>query len=137
MTKITHLFFDLGGVCLTNAWDHISREKAARHFGYDFRESDIHHEGFVEKVEIGELSRENYLKEVVFYQERNFSEKQCIDFMENQSQAHPKSFEILEKLRLENQYSISVLNNESLELNLFRINKLKPVHKSFWNATTR
>ena len=43
--------------------------------------------------------------------------------MESQSKAHPRSLEILEKLRSQNKYEISVLNNESLELNLYRIEK--------------
>jgi len=117
------LFFDLGGVCLTNAWDHISREGAAEHFRYDFQESEERHKIVVEKFEIGEASRKDYLNEAIFFRERDFSEKQFVEFMESQSKAHPRSFEILKKLRSQNKYSISVLNNESLELNLFRIEK--------------
>ena len=136
MKEITHIYFDLGGVCLTNAWDHISREKAAKHFGYNFRESEIHHEGVVGKFEIGEMSRSDYLNEVVFYERRSFSEKEFVDFMEHQSQAHPKSFEMLEKLRSNDDYNLSVLNNESLELNLFRINKfgLKRYFSNFFSS---
>ncbi len=136
MKEITHIFFDLGGVCLTNAWDHISRENAAQHFGYDFEESEIHHKAVVEKFEIGETSRSDYLNRVIFYKDRAFSEKEFVDFMENQSQAHPKSFEMLDKLRLENQYHLSVLNNESLELNLYRIDKfgLKRYFSNFFSS---
>lgn len=123
MKEITHLFFDLGGVCLTNAWDHISREAAAEHFQYDFQASEERHKIIVEKFEIGEASIKDYLNEAIFFRERDFSEKQFIEFMESQSKAHPRSLEILEKLRSQNKYEISVLNNESLELNLFRIEK--------------
>jgi putative hydrolase of the HAD superfamily len=123
MKEITHLFFDLGGVCLTNAWDHISREAAAEHFQYDFQASEERHKIIVEKFEIGEASIKDYLNEAIFFRERDFSEKQFVEFMESQSKAHPRSFEILEKLRSQNKYSISVLNNESLELNLYRIEK--------------
>ncbi len=123
MKEISHLFFDLGGVCLTNAWDHISREAAAEHFQYDFQASEERHKIIVEKFEIGEASIKDYLNEAIFFRERDFSEKQFIEFMESQSKAHPRSFEILEKLRSQNKYEISVLNNESLELNLYRIEK--------------
>ncbi len=123
MKEITHLFFDLGGVCLTNAWDHISREAAAEHFQYDFQASEERHKIIVEKFEIGEASIKDYLNEAIFFRERDFSEKQFVEFMESQSKAHPRSFEILEKLRSQNKYEISVLNNESLELNLYRIEK--------------
>jgi putative hydrolase of the HAD superfamily len=73
---------------------------------------------------------------VIFYKDRDFSEKEFVDFMENQSQAHPKNLEMLEKLRLENQYNLSVLNNESLELNLFRIEKfgLKRYFLNFFSS---
>ncbi len=36
MKEISHLFFDLGGVCLTNAWDHISREADFEFFHNNF-----------------------------------------------------------------------------------------------------
>jgi len=123
MKEITHLFFDLGGVCLTNAWDHISREAAAELFRYDFQESEERHKIIVGEFEIGEASIKDYLNEAIFFKKRNFSEKEFVEFMENQSKAHPKSFEALEKLRSQNRYNISVLNNESIELNLFRIEK--------------
>jgi len=136
MTKITHLFFDLGGVCLTNAWDHISREAAAKHFGYDFSESEKRHEVVVEKFEIGEMSRVNYLSEAIFYEQRRFSEKEFVEFMEVQSKAHPTSFEVLDELRVRNEYPLSVLNNESLELNLYRIEKfrLKKYFANFFSS---
>ena len=123
MKEVTHLFFDLGGVCLTNAWDHIARKAAAEHFGYDFQASEEQHKIIVEKFEIGEATINDYLNETIFFRQRNFSEKQFVEFMESQSKAHPRSFEILEKLRSRNKYEISALNNESLELNLYRIEK--------------
>jgi putative hydrolase of the HAD superfamily len=132
MTKITHLFFDLGGVCLTNAWDHISRESAAKHFGYDFAASEEQHKQIVEKFETGEQSRENYLRKVIFYEERRFSEKEFVEFMEAESKAHPTSFEVLEELLSRREYPLSVLNNESLELNLYRIEKFR-LRKYFTN----
>jgi len=136
MTNVTHVFFDLGGVCLTNAWDHISREAAAKHFGYDFKESEERHKQVVEKFETGELSRKSYLTETVFYEARRFSEKEFIEFMEAESKAHPKSFEVLEELRVRGKYPLSVLNNESLELNLYRIERfqLKKYFTNFFSS---
>jgi putative hydrolase of the HAD superfamily len=123
MTKITHLFFDLGGVCLTNGWDFNSRKKAAELFDYDFEGSEKRHKQIVEKFETGKISRENYLNEMIFYEKRDFSEADFIDFMESLSQPYESSFEVLEKLSSQGNYNISTLNNESLELNLFRIKK--------------
>jgi len=136
MTKITHLLFDLGGVCLTNAWDHLAREAAAKNFNYDFKESEERHKRVVEKIETGEMSRKSYLSEMVFYVERRFSEKEFVEFMEAESKAHPKSFEVLEELRAQNKYHLSVLNNESLELNRYRIEKfqLKKYFTNFFSS---
>ena len=45
-TPITHLFLDIGGVLLTNGWDHHCRQSAAQKFGLDFEdfERPAHHE---------------------------------------------------------------------------------------------
>jgi len=136
MTKITNLFFVLGGVCLTNAWDHISREAAAKHFGYDFAASEERHARVVGKFEIGEISRKDYLNAAIFYEPRRFSEKEFVEFMEAQSKAHTKSFEVLDELLVQNEYQLSVLNNESLELNLYRIEKfhLKKYFTNFFSS---
>ena len=123
MTKITHLFFDIGGVILTNGWDHISRERSANYFGYDYAESDEKHYKISEKFERGEISRDDYLDKVIFYKKRNFSKKDIIEFMESQSVAHQSSLDVLEKLCSQGEYHVSTLNNESLELNLFRMKK--------------
>ena len=132
MAKITHVFFDLGGVCLTNAWDHLSREAAAKHFAYDFAASEERHARVVGKFEIGAMARADYLNEAIFYEERKFSEKDFVQFMEAESKAHPKSFEVLEELCVRDEYPLSVLNNESLELNLYRIEKFR-LRKYFTN----
>jgi len=137
MTKITHLFFDLGGVCLTNGWDHISREKAAALFNYNYQESDERHKQVIEKFETGKISREDYLNEVVFYKKRDFSRAEFIEFMESQSQIHQSSINVLKKLCSQSNYHISALNNESLELNLFRIEKfgLKRYFSNFFSSS--
>ena len=35
MAAITTIFFDLGGVCLSNSWDREQRQALARQFGFD------------------------------------------------------------------------------------------------------
>ena len=35
---VKFLFFDIGGILLTNGWGHESREEAARKFGLDYDE---------------------------------------------------------------------------------------------------
>ncbi|MBA3334229.1 MAG: HAD-IA family hydrolase [Acidobacteria bacterium] len=136
MAKITHLFFDLGGVCLTNAWDHISRELAAKQFRYDFESSEIRHKTLFEDFETGKISLDRYLDEVIFYQDREFSKNEFVEFLKTQSAAHQSSLDIVKSLAVEKKYCLSTLNNESLELNQFRIDKfgLKQYFTNFFSS---
>jgi putative hydrolase of the HAD superfamily len=38
---ISVLFLDIGGVLLTNGWDHAARRQAAATFGLDFEEMEV------------------------------------------------------------------------------------------------
>ena len=123
MKKITTIFFDVGGVCLTNGWDHVSRQKATIKFSLDYEEMERRHKTLFEKFEKGKLSLDEYLNEVVFFKERTFSKSDFIEFMHSQSKAIDSTFKILETLKSANKYQLVTLNNESRELNKFRINK--------------
>jgi putative hydrolase of the HAD superfamily len=44
---ITALFLDIGGVLLTDGWDHHARKRAAKHFKLEWAEmEDRHHLNF-------------------------------------------------------------------------------------------
>jgi putative hydrolase of the HAD superfamily len=46
MTDFATIFFDVGGVCLTNGWDTSARRSATLHFALDFEEfEERHHAG--------------------------------------------------------------------------------------------
>jgi putative hydrolase of the HAD superfamily len=72
-TPITTLFLDIGGVLLTNGWDHNIRKGAADKFGLDYEEMDERHHLTFDTYEEGKLSLDDYLNRVVFYQNRAFS----------------------------------------------------------------
>ena len=122
---IKRIFFDVGGVCLTNGWDEAARKKAARHFSIDLDETEEKHERIFEKFEKGLISRNEYLDQVYFFRERSFSREDFIRFMEGQSVSFNTTLSILERLKKENRYVLSTINNESLELNLYRIRNYK------------
>jgi putative hydrolase of the HAD superfamily len=121
--EITTIFFDVGGVCLTNGWNHIAREKSTKRFSIDYEELEKRHKPVFKKFEKGKLSIDEYLNEVLFYRKRNFSKKDFIEFMFSQSRAHHSTLAILEKLRTKKKYQLATINNESRELNEYRINK--------------
>ena len=125
MKNITTIFFDVGGVCLTNGWDNISREKATIKFSLDYEEMERRHKPLFKKFEKGKVSLDKYLDTVIFFKERNFSKSDFIEFMHSQSKAIDSTFKILKTLKSARKYQLVTLNNESRELNRYRINKFK------------
>ncbi len=123
MKKITTIFFDVGGVCLTNGWDHISREKSTVRFSLDYEEMERRHKPVFKKFEKGKLTLDEYLNQVVFFKKRNFSRQEFTEFMHSQSQPFNYTLKLLNKLSVKNKYLLAALNNESNELNKYRINK--------------
>jgi putative hydrolase of the HAD superfamily len=121
--KISTLFFDIGGVILTNGWDNIARKEAAEKFNIDFDEFEKKHQDHFEEFEKGNLSLVAYLDETIFYTKRKFTRFEVIKYMHSFSQTHDKNIEILKKLSAQNKYYIASINNESSELNLYRIKK--------------
>lgn len=123
MAEVTAIFFDIGGVLLTNGWDRKSRRAAVEKFGLEWEEFEDRHELLLDKFEKGEMSLGEYLKRLVFYRERPFTEKQFRDFLFAQSQELPGSLEFLGRLAAERKYFLAALSNESAEITDYRIEK--------------
>jgi len=121
LAQVTALFFDMGGVLLTNGWDRESRREAAKKFDLDWDDFEDRHELLLHAFEVGELSLDEYLKRVVFYRERTFSRPEFIDFIYSQSQAMPETLAVLGRLAAMRKYLMGALNNESRDLNEYRI----------------
>ncbi len=66
--RITTLFLDIGGVVLTDGWDHHARRRAATHFRLEWPEMEARHGLTFETYEQGKLTLEEYLGVVVFHQ---------------------------------------------------------------------
>jgi putative hydrolase of the HAD superfamily len=136
MATITALFFDLGGVILSNGWDLPARTRAIEKFDLDAKEFQHRHEALVDDLETGKLSLDKYLKLAVFYKERSFTTEDFIDFIHSQSQPKPESLALLKQLRDANKWLLATLNNESRELNDYRIAAfgLKHYFTMFFNS---
>lgn len=124
-STISTLFIDVGGVLLTNGWDRHSREHAAKIFKLDFKEMDDRHRLMFDTYEIGKISLEEYLQQVVFYKKRNFSKKEFQEFMFAQSQAFPEMIDLVAKLKSKYNLKVVVVSNEGKELTEYRIEKFK------------
>ncbi len=123
MAEIKAIFWDVGGVLLTNAWDHTQRAAALEHFHLDERDFHCRHEMLVSSFEGGKLSLDDYLLRTVFYRERPFTKQNFQDFMFAQSQALPNMLEFAESITGSGKYFMGTINNESRELNRYRIEK--------------
>ncbi len=123
MPAIRALFWDVGGVLLTNAWDHNERAKALEHFQLDEKEFSSRHEMVVSSFERGTISLDEYLDRTVFYCTRPFSKDSFRDYMLALSQPLGGMLEFAQALANSRKYLMGTINNESRELNLFRIEK--------------
>ena len=125
MMAITTLFLDIGGVLLTNGWDHQARRRAAKNFKLDLAEMEDRHHLTFDTYEEGKLTLEEYLGRVVFYQKRPFSRAQFRRFMFAQSKPHPEMIAMIARLKARYGLKIAVVSNEARELNTHRIRTFK------------
>jgi putative hydrolase of the HAD superfamily len=133
LSAIRAIFWDVGGVLLTNAWDRTQRTAALEHFHLDEEEFHDRHEMVVSSFERGKITLNEYLDRTVFYRERPFTRDAFRDFMFSLSQPFPEVIEFAQKLADSGKYFMSTMNNESWELNYYRIEKygLRTVFRLF------
>jgi putative hydrolase of the HAD superfamily len=120
---IRALFWDIGGVLLTNAWDHEERDLAIQKFQLDKSDFETRHKTVLVPFEEGRLTLDEYLEETVFYRPRPFTPDEFKQFMFSLSRPKPETIEIARSLS--GKYHMATINNESRELNQFRIQTYK------------
>lgn len=123
--NVRALFWDVGGVLLTNAWDHTERTAAMEHLGLDQKEFHDRHEAVVESFETGKMTLDEYLDETVFYRSRSFAREAFTEFMFSLSQPIPEVLKYARALASTKKYFMGTINNESRELNQYRIDKFE------------
>jgi putative hydrolase of the HAD superfamily len=121
MPEITTLFWDIGGVILTNGWDHNSRMEAAQTFGLDWEEFRERHDLSMPAFDAGQITLNQYLDRTLFYRARNFSREDFTAFMFAQSKEYPETRAVLDDVARSGKYYVASINNEPRELNNYRI----------------
>ncbi len=119
--EIRALFLDIGGVLLTNGWDTAARRRTAERFGLAWDELEERHQLQVGALETGRLTLDEYLDSVVFHRERSFGREELRAFMYALSAPHEKALRLARSLARERRWLIAAVNNESRELNAYRI----------------
>jgi putative hydrolase of the HAD superfamily len=133
LSSIRAIFWDVGGVLLTNAWDHTERAAALQHFHLDEKEFHDRHEMVVSSFERGKITLDEYLDRTIFYQPRSFTRDEFRDYIYSLSQPLPGSLEFAQSLSDSGKYFMGTINNESRELNDYRIKKfgMRAIFKIF------
>ncbi len=120
MTQITTIFFDIGGVILTNGWDRRSRRATIERFELDWEEFTDRHDFVAHDFETGRIDLTEYLRRTVFYRPRPFTQDAFFEAMKAHSAAIEGSLDIVSDLVADG-VLLATLNNESRELNEHRI----------------
>src|SRR5579859_7670485 len=121
-TEIRAIYWDIGGVLLTNGWDHEQRARVLEQFGIDRSEYEARHPDANDRWERGEISDDEFLKETVFFKERSFRPQEFIAALRRESQWLPGGARyVIAAARAHSGLKMAMLNNESGPLNDYRI----------------
>src|ERR1700751_1986141 len=118
---ITSLFWDVGGVILTNGWDHQSRMEAAQTFGLDWEEFRERHDLSFPAFDAGQITLDQYLDRTLFFRPRPFTREEFTAFMFAQSKEYPETRAVLSDVARSGRYYVAAINNDPRELNQYRI----------------
>jgi putative hydrolase of the HAD superfamily len=115
------ILFDVGGVLLTNGWDHRERAAAASKFGLDLPSFEARHATVVDAWEKGEIDWNAYADAAVFNEPRPFSRDDFFAFILTQSKTLPNgALGVLAELAASKSCMVGCLNNEARETNDYR-----------------
>ncbi|MGN6391332.1 MAG: HAD family hydrolase [Gemmatimonadales bacterium] len=133
---ITHVFFDIGGVLGTNGWDRGERASAAEHFGLEVDELEEMHSESKSMLEMGHITLDEYLHTAVFHRPRPFTLEAFKAYMFSLSQPNQDTIALARGLARGGRHRLMTLNNESAELNLYRIDRfgLRDIFVAFFSS---
>lgn len=129
-SSITVILFDVGGVLLTNGWDHRERAAVYEHFGLNAEEQsaiEARHSEPNDAWERDAISTRQYLDEVVFFTSRSFTREQFYSQMQAVSlplqNGAQRTLEALaaSKQVMAGRVVLGLLNNESRDLHEYRM----------------
>ncbi len=125
MSEIKVIFWDIGGVLLTNGWDRNQRRDVLTKLGVDVEDYETRHDAANFFWERGLSTAEEFFRKTVFNADqpsRSFSYDELWALVCAESKVLDEgSFETLKRLQGQQQYKLATLNNESRELNEHRL----------------
>jgi putative hydrolase of the HAD superfamily len=126
--QIKTIFWDIGGVILSNGWDRAQRARVLPPLGVDLAAYELRHSVENFYWERGRIDAETYFNRTLFkpagipqpnldFTFGDLWPKVCGE----SSFQYPESFDILVALKSSGQFKLATLNNESIELNEYRL----------------
>ncbi|HUA97226.1 MAG TPA: HAD family hydrolase [Terracidiphilus sp.] len=120
------ILFDVGGVLLTNGWDHKERAAAVAQFNLDAQDLEARHAMIYASWERDQVDAKAYLDAAVFHQPRPFTREEFFAFMLSQSLELPDgALGILRTVAAADKCIVGALNNEARETNEHRFEKFE------------
>jgi putative hydrolase of the HAD superfamily len=122
------ILFDVGGVLLTNGWDHKERAEVLTRFQLDREKFEALHPGPYDDWEKDLINAKQYLDATVFYEPRPFTHEDFLNaiFAESvalEDSALPVLKELADGGKYGGKYLVGSLNNEAREPNDYRFQK--------------
>jgi putative hydrolase of the HAD superfamily len=118
------VLFDVGGVLLTNGWDHVQRAAVLDCFELDRAAFEARHPEPYDALERDTITMEEYLQATIFYEPRSFTPEEFIEVMKVQSKPIPSNaLAVLDEISASDRLLIGLLNNESRLLHEYRMDK--------------
>jgi putative hydrolase of the HAD superfamily len=121
MLPFDAILFDVGGVLLTNGWDHCERAEIMARFHLDLAAFEARHPAPNDQWERDLITLDEYLDATVFYEPRHFSKEEFFAAMCAESKPLGNGgLGILGELAASGKYLVGVLNNEARATNEYR-----------------
>ena len=122
---IRTVYWDIGGVLLGNGWDRHQRARVYAQLKLtpgDIAEAEARRTEANWYWERGLIDEVEFFKRTIFFRPRAFTLGDVWHFVEaQQAVLYQESFEILGRMHARRQVRLATLNNESRELNAFRL----------------
>ncbi|MCU1322353.1 MAG: HAD-superfamily hydrolase, subfamily variant 3 [Acidobacteriaceae bacterium] len=124
-SPIKTIFWDIGGVLLTNGWGRRQRAHTLTPLGVDIEDFESRYEAANFFWERGLSTALEFFNKTVFHADqpsRSFSYEELWPLVCAESkQLDPATYDILTALSASGRYKVATLNNESRELNDYRL----------------
>ena len=109
--RFSAVLFDVGGVMLTNGWDHKERAVVLAQFGLDKDTFEARHPEPYDALERDTISMLDYLNATIFYEPRSFTPDDFIAAMKDVSVPIPSNaIGILGEIAASNRWIVGLLN---------------------------